>query len=252
MANKQSDTVNPSTLWAAVPMWTREQQVSFVNQIKERLPTMPVSHVQRMLDQSPVYTKTQVWAEWATTADLSGHSLPDVISLNDTEPPSAVYSIVTRWLEQVDLSKYDLPTVKRTASMLRGADIPKLWQRWVDSADLSAVNLIVFCKSIQDLSPEYQAIVLKGFIAHSDMNKYSVQDKDSACKYVSAWASDQSGLRMSVKTKFKVGDNVRVISTGLRERVGRILAVTDVKGTIVYSVDGAPIMYKESALELVA
>jgi hypothetical protein len=245
MAQQQNDTVQFSTLWSAVTGWTKEQQMSFVKQIKSRLSTMPVSHVQEVLDQAPTHTKTQVWAEWALTADLSGHSLPDIVSLNDSEPPSAVYSIVTRWLEQVDLSKYDLSTVKRTASMLRGADIPRLWKRWVDSADLSAVNLIVFCKSIQDLSPEYQAIVLKGFISHADMNKYSVQDKDSACKYVSSWASDQSGLRVSAKSKFSVGDTVKVVNTGY---VGKVSGVTQVKGVTAYSLENYPVMVLERGL----
>jgi hypothetical protein len=208
---------------------------------------IPVSHVQEVLDQAPTNTKTKVWDWWSKTADLSGHSLSDIISLNDTEPSSAVYSVVTRWLEQVDLRQYDLPTVKRTASMLRGADIPKLWQRWVDSADLSAVNLIVFCKSIKDLSPEFQAIVLKGFVAHADMNKYSVQDKDTACKYVSSYAVGESGLWKSAQTKFKVGDMVRT-KTGLFKE--KVTSCTSIKGVTAYSIEGYSVMIKESGLEL--
>jgi hypothetical protein len=245
MAQDKNDTVQFSTLWAASSGWTDEQKKSFASQIKARIPTMPVSHLQEVLDQAPTGTKTTIWAWWVKTADLSGHSLPDIISLNDTEPPAAVYTVVSTWLEQVDLSKYDLPTVKRTASMLRGADIPKLWKRWVDSADLSAVNLIVFCKSIQDLSPEYQAVCLKGFIAHADMNKYSTQDKDSACKYIAAWAADQSGLRMSAKSKYGVGDTVTVVNT---KYTGRVLSITQVKGVSAYSIEGYPVMVLERGL----
>jgi hypothetical protein len=54
---------------------------------------------------------------------------------------------------------------------------------------------------------------------------------------------------MAAKTKFKIGDNVRITTNG---KSGKILAITDVKGMIAYTIEGSSLMYVERVLELVA
>ena len=157
---------NPTfnTLWAAWTQFEPAIQKDVFGQVIDGLMTLPLTGVVEHLAGMPDKFKKFAWEVWAEKADLSGYSLQEIISAQDTEPYHCIYEIVKSWLRQVDLSKYGLAQIKKTSLSLRTSeDIKALWTRWTEQADLSHIGLEALIKQVSDMSPDVQVIVIGGY-----------------------------------------------------------------------------------------
>ena len=140
---------NPTfnTLWAAWTQFEQDAQKNVFGQAIDGLMSLPLTGVVEHLAGMPDRYKKFAWEVWAEKADLSGYSLQEIISAQDTEPYHCIYAIVKSWLRQVDLSKYGLAQIKKTSMALRAKeDVITLWTRWVEQADLSPIGLEALAK----------------------------------------------------------------------------------------------------------
>lgn len=199
-----SDT-NPTfnTLWAAWTGFEPGIQKDIYGQAIEGIMSLPLTGVVEHLAGMPDKYKKFAWEVWAEKADLSGYSLQEIISAQDTEPYHCIYEIVKAWLRQVDLSKYGLVQVKKTSTSLRTKDdIIALWTRWTEQADLSSIGLEALIKQVSDLSPDVMVIVLGGYKrrsgnwqTYSPSYKYDVSRRYHIPQYVVDRVNEIGGYR---------------------------------------------------------
>ena len=181
-------TTNPpySQFWQYFGNASQSRQAVLFKQIQTQVGNLPLEGVSEVLNGANQAIKDTVWAYWSGKTDLSGYTLQDIVSTLETEPYSCVYGVIKVWLSKVDLSKYSLAQVKKTVTLLRDkADILKVWQRWSGHADLSPIGWDELIKSVKDLSPDIQTVVILAYICRSGNWKlYSAEEKNRNNKYI--------------------------------------------------------------------